>query len=171
MKKSIVLLLCLLMCLYSCFDSKESKSEGAIAIMESKSGSSVTGTVNFSETNEGLKVHYKFDNLIKNKSYGFHVHENGDCSSVDAKSAGKHYMPVAATGGTSIDSPEKHAGDLPPINAEKEGSNEGSFMVTEITLKAKNPIMGKAIILHEGPDDINSKSPPRIACGIIKLVD
>jgi len=142
-------------------------SNKAHAEMFSKNGSKISGMVHFKENKEGLIVHYQINGFKKGKSYGFHIHENGDCSAQDAKSAGKHYMPIAPTGGTSLDSSQKHGGDLPQIEATHDGMNEGSFIVKEISLKEKNPILYKSIIIHDGPDNIKKKSAPKIACGVI----
>src|SRR5688572_8184857 len=93
----------------------------AVADLESKSGSKVTGNVRFSETPAGMRVEYDIKGLPGNSEHGFHVHEHGNCQSVDAKSAGKHYMQVAPTGGTAKDSPAKHAGDFPMIKSDASG--------------------------------------------------
>lgn len=140
----------------------------AKADMESKSNSEAKGEVNFTQSAEGLLVEYNIEGLEKNKKHGFHVHEKGDCSSPDAKSAGRHYKQLAPMGGTAKDSPQKHAGDLPMITANNEGKAEGRFVVKSVTLDSENPIRGRAIIVHGGPDNPRKNSPPRIACGVIR---
>jgi len=146
------------------------KPKEAHADMQSKSGSAVKGTVHFSEGTQGLEISYDFQGLTKGQKYGFHIHENGDCSSADAKSAGKHYHEVAKTGGTSLDNPQRYAGDLPQITADASGNAKGSVKVSQLTIDKKIPIENRAIILHGGPDDITKKSAPRVACGVIKTI-
>lgn len=140
----------------------------ASAHMESKSKSKAQGHVNFTQSEEGVLVEYNFEGLAKNKKFGFHIHEKGDCSSDDAKSAGPHYMMLAETGGTSVDNPHQYAGDLPMVKSDNKGKAEGRFVVTSISLDGANPVRGRAIILHGGPDNLKKKSPPRIACGVIR---
>lgn len=150
--------------------SAPTRKEGpkATATLESKNSSNVKGTVEFSETAEGLQVKYALSGLAKDQNHGFHIHEKGDCSSADAKSAGPHYHKVAETGGTSLDFPGKYAGDLPAIKADAAGRAEGQFLVTGVTIDKVNPIDGRAIIVHGGPDDPTKKSAPRVACGLIQ---
>lgn len=140
----------------------------ASAQVESKSGSQVSGEVQFTETATGIRGHYKLTGLPKNKSLGFHIHEKGDCSAKDAKSAGRHYHQIAPTGGTSLDNPEKYAGDLPMIKSNEKGEASGTFSASGLTVNKKNAIIKRAIIVHEDRDDISKKSAARIACGVIK---
>lgn len=140
----------------------------AAATLESKSGSRVTGEVKFSNAGTGVRGEYTIRGLSDGKVYGFHIHEKGDCSSADAKSAGKHYMQISATGGTSKDNPEKYAGDLPSVKADSKGEATGTFIARGLTINHKNGIADRAIILHDGPDDISKNSAARIACGVIK---
>lgn len=140
----------------------------AAATLESKNDSTVKGTIDFSETADGLQVKYSLTGLAKDQNHGFHIHEKGDCSSKDAKTAGPHYHKVAETGGTSLDFPGKYAGDLPQIKSDANGKAEGQFLVTGVTIDKVNPIDGRAIIVHAGPDDLTKKSAPRAACGLIK---
>jgi superoxide dismutase, Cu-Zn family len=143
----------------------------AQAKLEGKSGAKVGGVVDFVESAEGagIKISYKIDGLKKNQIYGFHIHEKGDCSSNDAKSAGPHYLEVAPAGGTSTDSPQKHAGDLPPIKSDSKGVAQGSFTVESLSVNKSNAVAQRAIIVHGGPDNPNKKSAPRIACGVIEM--
>lgn len=140
----------------------------ALADMQSRNGSKVQGQVEFVESPQGLQVAYKISGLERKKKYGFHIHEKGDCSSPDAKSAGPHFMPISTTGGTSQDSPQKHAGDMPMLIADNSGLSEGMMNVSGITLKGKSSIIGRAVIIHDGPDNPNQPSARRIACGIIR---
>lgn len=142
----------------------------AEAELLSKSGSKVKGRVHFTELSNSLKVDYEMTGLLKNSTHGFHIHEKGDCSSADAKSAGKHYIQVAPTGGTAKDSPAKHAGDLPQIKADANGTAKGTFEVPILTISKdmNHTIVGRAIIVHGGPDNPQKNAAPRVACGVIE---
>lgn len=153
---------------HSALVATPSPSTTATATLTGKSGSDVLGKVDFKESAAGLDVTYRIEGLEKNSRHGFHIHEKGDCSSADAKSAGPHYAPIAKTGGTSIDSPQKHAGDLPEINADETGVAAGTFSIPRLSVDEKLGIENRSIVVHGGPDDPTKKSPPRIACGVIK---
>ncbi len=141
----------------------------AAAVMQPRNNSKAKGEVKFDETPEGLKVTYKLQGLKPNANLGFHIHDFGDCSSKDAKSAGSHYAEIAPTGGTAADSPAKHAGDLPQVKTDSKGMAEGSFVAQQLSIDNEYPIAGRAIIVHGGPDDPSKKAPARIACGEIKI--
>ncbi|MBY0315315.1 MAG: superoxide dismutase family protein [Bdellovibrionales bacterium] len=141
----------------------------AKAEMKKKNNSNVTGTIEFFESTEGLAVNYDLKGLPKNSKSGMHIHEHGDCSSNDAKSAGGHYLKMEKTHGkgTSKDNPDKYMGDLPEITADARGNAKGSIIVNHLSLSKENPVMNKAVIVHGGPDNITEKSAPRVACGVI----
>jgi Cu-Zn family superoxide dismutase len=96
--------------------------------------------------------------------HGFHIHENGTCEVGDPndpfKSAGGHWNPTNQPHGN-------HAGDFPTLF-----SNNGVSMMCFFTNKFRvQDVIGKAVIIHQSPDD--NKSQPagnagkRLACGVI----
>ena len=142
----------------------------AKAELQSKSGSKAMGTVEFSQAGEGLKIDYKVSGLTPNSNFGFHIHEKGDCSSPDAKSAGSHFHKTADTGGTSKETPGAFAGDLPQLKSDAQGNSQGTVTMTTLSLTQANAVNGLAVMIHGGPDDATKSSPPRIACGVIKTI-
>lgn len=141
----------------------------ARAKMMKKSGSKVSGTVEFKEVDgDSVKVTYNLKNLPKNQTLGMHIHEMADCTAKDASSAGKHYLKVNDMGGTSADSPGHHAGDLLQITSDSTGRAKGSFVAPNLTITGTNAISKRSIVIHDGPDNINEPAPKRIACGIIE---
>lgn len=141
---------------------------GAHAQLENKSGSKVTGNIDFIQNEQDLKIEYKITGLTPNSTFGFHIHEKGDCSSSDAKSAGSHFQKMSDNGGTSKDTPGMFAGDLPEIKSDSKGVAQGSVSTAKISLHGKFPISGLAIMVHEGPDDVSRPASMRVSCGIIK---
>lgn len=139
----------------------------AEAILMAKNGSSVEGTVSFEQLPNNMLVTYDIKGLPPSKEFGFHIHEMGDCSSDDAKSAGGHYFPLKETGGTSSDNPARYAGDFPMVRSDKEGLAEGNYKTSKLTVAKNRAIVGRAVMIHGGPDDITQPSSPRIACGVI----
>ena len=140
----------------------------AKALMQSRNGSQAKGTVEFIQGRDTVHVQYNIEGLGKKKIYGFHIHEKGDCSAPDAKSAGGHYLPTGKGGGTSLDSPQKYAGDMPQLKSDSSGRAEGFFSIGNLSVNEKNGIMGRAVVIHGGPDNPNEPSAPRIACGVIR---
>ena len=51
---------------------------------------------------------------------GFHVHERGDCSAVDASSAGAHFNPAGQPHGRNS-AGAHHAGDMDNLRADAQG--------------------------------------------------
>src|SRR4029079_1744981 len=62
----------------------------AIAVLHPTKGSNVQGTVTFTKSGDETKVVADLTGLTPGK-HGFHIHEFGDCSSPDGKSAGGHF--------------------------------------------------------------------------------
>jgi Cu/Zn superoxide dismutase len=53
--------------------------------------------------------------------HGFHIHDNGDCSSLDAMTAGGHFNPEGKKHGNTEHhhhGAEHHAGDMPNLKAD-----------------------------------------------------
>lgn len=139
----------------------------AEAVLEPKNGSNVRGTVTFEQLPNNMLVTFNIEGLPPSKQFGFHIHEIGDCSSDDAKSAGGHYFPLSDKGGTSSDNPGRYAGDFPMIRSDKDGLAEGNYKTSKLTVAKNRAIVGRAVMVHAGPDDITKPSAPRIACGAI----
>jgi Cu-Zn family superoxide dismutase len=103
-----------------------------------------------------------------------HIHEKGDCTKPDFKSAGKHFNPDAKQHGA--ENPKGfHAGDLGNIEVGSDGTADVEVTAPQLTLKASDHSLirpgGTAIIIHAGRDD--EKSDPSgnsgnpIACGVV----
>ena len=135
-------------------------------------GNTVTGAVALDSSPQGVHITGSIQGLKPDAEFGFHVHEKGDCSAPDGSSAGGHFNPTQAqhgnpTGGTH------HAGDMPNIKSNAEGVAQVDTTAAGTTLhgEAATDIMGKAIVVHEGPDDYTTQpsgnSGKRVACGVI----
>lgn len=99
--------------------------------------------------------------------HGFHIHETGNCQMDDPnepfKASGGHWNPYNQPHGN-------HAGDFPVLF-----SNHGYCRMCFFTDKfSVQDVIGKAVIIHENPDDYRTQpagaSGKRIACGVIKLL-
>lgn len=154
--------------------SNASINEKLTADIQPKNGSQVSGQVEFLQTAKGVLIKYKIQNLPANKSFGMHIHEKPDCSSVDGKSAGGHYAKMSSYEGhgTSLDFPDLYAGDLPSIKSNKNGIAEGQLTTEHLSISqtssGTHSLTDRSIIVHAAPDDIKKKSAPRIGCGVLK---
>jgi len=108
------------------------------------------------------------------------VHEFGDITTCG--DAGGHYNPDKANHGAPENSKGKrHVGDLGNIQAEN--GKEASIDITDsiISLWGERSIIGRAIVVHEGPDDLGlggdegsittGNAGNRVACGVIGIVE
>ena len=149
----------------------EAAGPRAQAALESRSGSSVAGTVDFRAAGQKVRVEARISGLTPGE-HGFHVHEAGDCSAPDASSAKGHFNPTAKTHGHHGSS-ERHAGDMPNLVADGYGS---AFLVAELDGLAltQGPagILNRSVVIHADPDDYKSQpagnSGKRVACGVIR---
>ncbi len=67
--------------------------EAVAVIYGTKGNEKVTGVVHFSDTGSGVKVTADIDGLEAGSEHGFHIHEFGDATDPEAKSAGGHFNP------------------------------------------------------------------------------
>jgi len=141
----------------------------AVAVLHPTQGNDVTGTVTFTQLDNGVKVEAQLKGLSPGK-HGFHIHEYGDCSAADGTSAGGHYNPTGQPH-AGPDQAKRHMGDLG--NVEADGSGNASYDRLDSHLKLKGPdtIIGRGVIVHAGADDLTSQpsgaAGPRVACGVI----
>ena len=143
----------------------------AVAQVNPTQGNNARGTVRFSTEGDAVRVIAEFTGLSPGE-HGFHVHENGDCSAPDASSAGGHFNPTNQPHGAR-DATERHIGDLGNLLANANGRAELNYLDTKLTLRGENSIVGRAVVVHAGRDDLRSQpsgdSGARIACGVIEL--
>lgn len=144
----------------------------AHATLAPASGSDVSGTLSFENTDQGVRITGRIAGLEPGSIHGFHIHENGDCSAPDASSAGGHFNPGHEPHGQVGEGPH-HAGDLPNQQANAEGVATVDVLApgVELGTGGSTDILGKAVIVHAKPDDYTSQpsgdAGSRIACGVI----
>lgn len=144
----------------------------AVCVLASASGSKVTGTVKFTEEGGKVKVVAHVEGLNAGQEHAIHIHEFGDCSSPDGKSAGGHYNPEGHNHALPT-SAQRHAGDLGNLKADDKGMAHYEITVDNVTINgAKNPIIGHAVIVHAKVDDggqPTGNAGDRIAQGVIGI--
>ena len=146
----------------------------ATAVLHPTNGSDVTGTVTFTQTENGIRVTAAVANLEPEMLHGFHIHQFGDCRSPDATSAGGHFNPDHVDhGGPSDDI--RHVGDLGNIPADENGAAEIDFLDSHLELSGENSIIGRGVIVHAGEDDFITQptgaAGARLACGVIGIAN
>jgi Cu-Zn family superoxide dismutase len=146
---------------------------GAQAELKPTQGNTAAGTLSLTPDKNGVRIAGSLEGLKPGAEHGFHVHETGNCSAPDASSAGGHFNPAGAPHGKPGAGPH-HLGDIPSIKADANGAAQVDVRISGVTLGTSQPndIVGKALVVHEKPDDYKSQpagnSGNRIACGVIK---
>lgn len=130
----------------------------------------IEGEVRFYQTRAGVVVYAQVEGLpeaddaCEERIFGFHIHEGTACSGNATDpfaGAGSHYNP-------GVCPHPFHAGDLPPLFG-CHGLALSLFLTDRF---AVDEVLGKAMILHDQPDDFTTQpsgdSGAKIACGIIQ---
>ncbi|UCH64213.1 MAG: superoxide dismutase family protein [Fidelibacterota bacterium] len=151
--------------------TREEGATRAIAVLYPTGGNGASGSVRFIQADHGVRVVAQLHGLTPGP-HGFHIHQYGDCSAPDASSAGGHFNPTGAPH-AGPDTGKRHLGDLGNIIADETGNAYLDVVDHLLTLEGPNGIVGRAVVLHAGADDLTSQpsgaAGPRIACGVIGI--
>jgi superoxide dismutase, Cu-Zn family len=162
-------------------DKKENKVEAGLkgksvakAEIEAKSGSKVKGTAVFTDDGKGgivLRLEVKD---APPGIHAVHIHDKGDCSSPDGKSAGDHWNPGHTEHGKwGSPGDHNHLGDIGNLEIKPDGSGTLTLETDKWAAGSAgvNDVVGHAIVVHGGVDDFKSQpagnAGPRIGCGVI----
>ena len=157
--------------------AKQAIEKTVTIALNSKSGSEVTGKVTFTEdNNHDVQMIAEIKGLTPGV-HAIHIHETADCTSDDGKSSGGHWNPTGQPHGKwgTVDG-KYHKGDIGNFVANENGEGTVNFHTEQWCIgcddETKN-IIGKAIIVHQGEDDLTSQpsgaAGKRVSCaGIIK---
>jgi Cu-Zn family superoxide dismutase len=145
----------------------------AVSVLHPTEGHTVSGTVTFERVNGSVYVSAEVHGLTPGE-HGFHIHEHGDCSKPDATSAGGHYDPAGKPHG-GPDAKKRHLGDLGNLVADADGTAIHTRTDSVIRLDGRNSIVGRAVIVHAGADDLTTQptggAGARVACGVIGIAE
>ena len=134
------------------------------------SGSTVHGTAVLQDAPGGVRVTVDLTQAPPGL-HGIHIHEKGDCSDPQAKSAGDHFAPEGQLHGFPGDKAH-HLGDMGNITIGQDGRGRIELILVGANLEPNNPksLLGRAIILHAERDkgtQPTGDAGGRIACGVI----
>jgi Cu-Zn family superoxide dismutase len=152
---------------------KAAKALHAVAVIHGgKSKARVHGVLHFVQLGLGhtVKISGELTGLKPGK-HAFHIHEFGDCSDAKFMNTGGHYNPTHMKHGAP-DAKERHVGDLGNIEADADGKAKVDISDTVISLTGHHSIVGRAVIVHEDPDDFGQPvghAGGRVGCGVIGL--
>lgn len=152
--------------------SKAQEGPSARATLESKSGSTVTGTATFAQLAAGgVRVHVHVENAPPG-THGLHLHEKGDCSDPEGKSAGGHFNPGSMPHAGPM-AEKRHAGDLGNIEVGADGKGDLDIKSDLLTVTAGTySVVGRSVVFHEKADDFMTQptgnAGGRLACGVIQ---
>ena len=152
---------------------KEATIEKAVCVLHPTEGNDVNGLVTFTKTDSGIHVVADVQGLTEGK-HGFHIHQYGDCSSSDGKSAGGHFNPDNKDHGAPT-SADRHVGDLGNITAGADGKAHLEMTDTLLAFQGPHSIIGRAVVVHAGEDDFvtqpTGNAGARVACGVIGIAN
>lgn len=157
---------------------KEEVTDNAEVItfnLEPKSGSSVSGTVTFTQENGSVTMVAEMEGLTEGM-HAIHIHEKSDCSSPDGKSTGGHWNPTSEPHGKWGAEEGFHKGDIGNFMADNTGKGSITFTTDQWCIgcgDVTKDILGKAVIVHAGTDDFTTQptgaAGGRVSCsGIIQ---
>lgn len=144
----------------------------AFAQLKPTQNNSAQGWLKFEPRGQGLRVWGSIQGL-KPGLHGFHIHQFGDCSAPDGSSAGGHFAPRSHQHGNPETAAQHHVGDLGNIRASLDGSAQIELEFDDLALYGEHSIVGRAVVLHAGQDDLSSQpsgdAGSRVACGVIGI--
>lgn len=126
----------------------------------------LSGEVRFYQECGSVLVVANISDLPQNNGSGFfalHIHEGADCSGENFSNTGSHYDPCS-------EKHPQHAGDLPPLLL----CGGGAYLAVRTDRFRAADVIGRTIVIHNGPDDFRSQpagnAGRKIACGVIRQV-
>lgn len=148
----------------------QSRPQAIADIAGSPNFPQITGKVRFYQTRSGVIVYADIRNLpdaetpCQKRIFGFHIHSGNECTGNEMNpflASMSHYNPGNCPH-------PYHAGDLPPLFG-NHGTAVSVFLTDRFSF---TDVLGKAIIIHDAPDDFTTQpsgnAGTKIACGIIR---
>jgi Cu-Zn family superoxide dismutase len=162
-------------------DKKENKEELGLkgktvakADLDAKSAAKLKGKATFTDDGKGgITLRIEVSDAPPGE-HAVHIHDKGDCSSPDGKSAGDHWNPTKMEHGKwGAVGEHHHLGDIGNMTVGPDGKGTVTLETNKWTAGTGgvNDVVGHAIIVHGGVDDFKTQpsgnAGPRIGCGVI----
>jgi len=143
----------------------------AVAVLLPTEANSVSGTVTFTKVQTGVRIVADVSGLTPGL-HGLQIHEFGNCGARDAASAGGVFNPSRMQH-AAPDASFRQAGGLGNLFADTSGRAHYDRVDTVILLEGPNSIVGRAVTVHQRPDDLRTQPSgnvgPAVACGVIGI--
>ena len=144
----------------------------ATANVQPTKNGKASGTVDFYQVGDKVRVAANLSGLVPGREHGFHIHEVGDCSSGDGMSAKGHFNPLGKPH-AHFSTSNRHAGDMPALTADANGNAALEADLDVITVTAgPTSVVGRGLIVHADPDDYKTQptgnAGARIGCAVIQ---
>ena len=142
-----------------------------VAVLSPTEGNQARGVVTFKPGGEGkVEVAGDITGLTPNSKHAIHIHQYGDVTSKDGKSAGDHYNPMGHQHALP-DKKSRHAGDFGNLETDASGNATLRLTVDNLSLAGRlSPIIGRALVVHAKVDDGSQptgNAGDRLAVGVI----
>ena len=145
----------------------------AVADLSPTAGNAVRGTVMLTREEGGVRIVADLEGLTPGE-HGFHIHEGGDCLTLNATSPDIHFNPAAGSAHGGPDTPQRHAGDLGNLVADASGRARYDRIEPGLALEGDGSVVGHLIVVHGAADDLVSqpdgRAGPPVACGVLSLL-
>ena len=93
-----------------------------VAVLSPTEGNQTTGVITFKPGEKGqVEIEAKLTGLPPNSKHAIHIHQFGDLTSKDGKSAGDHYNPMHHPHALP-DKENRHAGDFGNLESDEAGN-------------------------------------------------
>ena len=157
--------------LAGCQSIPEDAPRATANVQPTKNGKA-SGTVDFHQIGDKVRVVANVSGLVPGRQHGFHIHEVGDCSSGDGMSTKGHFNPLGKPH-AHPSTAERHAGDLPALQGDATGHAKIEADLDVITVTAgPTSVVGRGLIVHADPDDYKTQptgnAGARIGCAVIQ---
>jgi Cu-Zn family superoxide dismutase len=146
--------------------------KSATATIEARSGSKVAGLAHFAASGDKVTMTVKVSGLTPG-THAIHLHEKGDCSDPEAKSAGGHWNPTSAAHGKWGEG-SFHHGDIGNLVANESGAATLTF-TTDLWTIGGDPgtdVVGRSVVVHDKADDFQTQptgnAGGRVGCGVVQ---
>jgi Cu-Zn family superoxide dismutase len=172
--RKIIVLACTLLIL--ALPSCGPKKKVAKAMIQSASGSSLTGEATFEESAGKVKMTLTVQGATPG-THAVHLYENGDCSANDATSAGGHWNPTHESHGKRAGDGAFHSGDIANLEVGADGTGNLEVSASNWTIGGapETDVIGKAVIIHATADDFVSQpsgnAGAREGCGVVSQTE